>query len=342
MSSGPQGAPKSTCGGYRAGSGRKPKEWHEARQREATEQCAEEIYVAAAGKQSQPLIQAPSNPVQPVSIAPFFDRCSNTRGIALQDPVHSDLVIKSSPPGNHKFMHYRISKDSFDRLVEELRFFDINDPNGDITSGENPIEDSLFDEIADDQPNAAADAAAAAEETQKLQPPETSVHHKYLQNLRSKTISEIAIHGQPDCYSRGQLFHYEKHPLFAVQDAIVSANGFKPDSLYHLDVLIWIPHLLAKGTSLKCECGMDLIANGNHICRVKVSTVILLHVVFADDQQTTFCSQIGTCVTTDELTTPDVDGPTKALMFISSVNCLGLYSLLFLCTSLLGVQLISK
>ncbi|KAJ7731431.1 hypothetical protein DFH07DRAFT_781257 [Mycena maculata] len=349
MSSGPQGAPKSTRGGYRAGSGHKPKEWHEARRREATEQRAEEIHVAAAGQQSQPLIQAPSNPVQPVSIAPFFDRRSNTRGIALQDPtrrnshpnhglqVHSDLVIESNPPGNH-----RISKDSFDRLVEELRFLDLNDPNGDITSGENPIEDSLFDEIADDRPNATADAAAATEETQKLQPPETSVHHKYLQNLRSKTTSEIAIHGQPDFYSRGQLFHYAKHPLFAVQDAIVTTNGFKPDSLYHLDVLIWIPHLLAKGTSLKCECGMDLIANGNHICPVKVSTVILLHVVFADDQQTTFCSQIGTCVTTDDLTTPDVGRPTKALMFISLVNCLGLYSLLFLYTSLLGVQLISK
>ncbi|KAJ7744547.1 hypothetical protein DFH07DRAFT_777100 [Mycena maculata] len=258
-----------------------------------------------------------------LGMAKGSNRAANTRGIALQDParrnshpnhglqVHSDLVIESNPPGSH-----RISKDSFDRLVEELRFLDLNDPNGDITSGENPIEDSLFDEIADDQPNATADAAAATEETQKLQPPETSVHHKYLQNLRSKTTSEIAIHGQPDCYSRGQLFHYAKHPLFAVQDAIVSANGFKPDSLYHLDVLIWIPHLLAK--------------------------VILLHVVFADDQQTTFCSQIGTCVTTDDLTTPDVDRPTKALMFISSVNCLGLYSLLFLYTSLLGVQLISK
>ncbi|KAJ7781895.1 hypothetical protein DFH07DRAFT_935750 [Mycena maculata] len=188
----------------------------------------------------------------------------------------------------------RITQDYFDRLVEELRFLDLNDPNGDIASGENPIEDSLFDDI-DNQPDAAADAAAAAEETQKSEPPEASVHHSYLQNLRTKTSSEIATH---------------------VQDAIVSSDGFKPDSLYHLDVLIWIPHLLAK--------------------------VILLHVVFADDQQTTFCSQIGICATVDESTTLDVGRPTKALMFISLVNCLGLYSLLFLYTSLLVVPLTSK
>ncbi|KAJ7729078.1 hypothetical protein DFH07DRAFT_945647 [Mycena maculata] len=225
--------------------------------------------------------------------------------------------IESGPPSN-----YRITQDYFDRLVEELRFLDLNDPNGDIASGENPIEDSLFDDI-DNQPDAAADAAAAAEETQKSEPPEASVHHSYLQNLRTKTSSEIATH---------------------VQDAIVSSDGFKPDSLYHLDVLIWIPHLLAKGTSLKCECGMGLISNGNYICPVKMQllTLILLHVVFADDQQTTFCSQIGICATVDESTTLDVGRPTKALMFISLVNCLGLYSLLFLYTSLLVVPLTSK
>jgi hypothetical protein len=163
-----------------------------------------------------------------------------------------------------------ITQDSFDRLVEELRFLDLNDPNGDITSGENPIEDSLFDGTTDDQPDAATDAAAAADETRNLEPAETSVHRRYLQNLRTKTTSEIATHGQPDCYRRGQLFHYAKHALFAVQDAIVDPSGFKPDSLYHLDVLIWVPHLLAKSTSLKCECGMGLISNGNHTCPVKM------------------------------------------------------------------------
>ncbi|KAF8156491.1 hypothetical protein K438DRAFT_1777418 [Mycena galopus ATCC 62051] len=105
---------------------------------------------------------------------------------------------------------------------------------------------TLFDGTADDQPDTAAD------ETRNLEPAETSVHRRYLQDLRTKTTSEIATHGQPDCYRRGQLFHYAKHALFAVQDTIVDPSGFKPDSLYHLDVLIWAPHLLAKSTSLKC------------------------------------------------------------------------------------------
>ncbi|KAJ7222646.1 hypothetical protein C8J57DRAFT_1482271 [Mycena rebaudengoi] len=275
MSSNAHAAPsKATHGGLRVGSGRKSKAWHEERRREETEQRAQEMR-ATAGQQSQPQIQAPSHPIQSVpSTAPFFDQRNNTRGIALQDTVrgnfhpnhglqvHSDPVtmssnIETSPPGD-----YTITQDSFDRLVEELRFLDLNDPNGDITSGENPIEDSLFDGTADDQPDAATDAAAAADETRNLEPAETSVHRRYLQNLRTKTTSEIATHGQPDCYRRGQLFHYAKHALFAVQDAIVDPSGFKPDSLYHLDVLIWVPHLLAKSTSLKCECGMGLISNG--------------------------------------------------------------------------------
>ncbi|KAJ7738044.1 hypothetical protein DFH07DRAFT_944113 [Mycena maculata] len=261
MSSDAYDAPsKATHGGHRIGSGRKSKEWHKARRREETERCAEELHAAAARQQSQP-IQAPFHSVQPVaSMATFFHQRNNTRGIAFQDlarqnshpnhglQVHSDPVnmssnIESSPPSN-----YRITQDYFDRLVEEQQFLDLNDPNGDIASGENPIEDSLFDDI-DNQHDAAPDAAAAAEETQKSEPPEAPVHHSYLQKLRTKTSSEIATHGQPDCSSRGQLFHYAKHPLFAVQDAIVSSDGLKPDSLYHLDVLIWIPHLLAKGSN---------------------------------------------------------------------------------------------
>ncbi|KAF8163895.1 hypothetical protein K438DRAFT_1942002 [Mycena galopus ATCC 62051] len=230
---------KATHGGHRVESGRKSKAWHEERRREETERRAQEMH-ATAGQQSQPPIQAPSHPVQPVaSTAPFFDQRNNTRGIALQDPVrgnfhpnhglqvHSDPVtmssnIETSPPDT-------ITQDS----------------------------DSIFDGTADNQPDATADAAAAADETRNLEPAETSVHRRYLQNLRTKTTSEIATHGQPDCYRRGQLFHYAKHALFAVQDTVVDPTGFKPDSLYHLDVLIWVPHLLAKSTSLKCECGFN-------------------------------------------------------------------------------------
>ncbi|KAF7363971.1 hypothetical protein MSAN_01055600 [Mycena sanguinolenta] len=86
----------------------------------------------------------------------------------------------------------------------------------------------------------------------------------YLQNAKARIVDEIAAHKQPLCYQRGDLFDRPKHAIFAAQETLATSNSDnrKPDALYHLDILVWIPHLLAKRVTLKCECGLHLVLNG--------------------------------------------------------------------------------
>ncbi|KAF7354259.1 hypothetical protein MVEN_01113900 [Mycena venus] len=156
-----------------------------------------------------------------------------------------------------------LSENSFNQLTQEFDFLDLNDPNDDVT--ENTNEEGLFDQAGpaeDDPPNSEADATAAAEETEALKPPSTSILHAYLLNAWSRISDEISAHGQPKCYSRGDLWDRPKHPIFILKDAIVNPRGFKPDALYHLDIFVWLPHLLVAKTELKCECGLNLDRHG--------------------------------------------------------------------------------
>ncbi|KAF7371680.1 hypothetical protein MVEN_00024200 [Mycena venus] len=154
-------------------------------------------------------------------------------------------------------------REFFQSINQEFNFLDLNDPNDDVT--ENTNEEGLFDKAGpaeDDPPNSEADVTAAAEETEALKPPSTSILHAYLLNAWSRISDEISAHGQPKCYSRGDLWDRPKHPIFVLKDAIVNPRGFKPDALYHLDIFVWLPHLLVAKTELKCECGLNLNRHG--------------------------------------------------------------------------------
>lgn len=156
-----------------------------------------------------------------------------------------------------------LSETALRNLIDQLHFLDINGPNAGVASGEDLIEDELPGLSAvEEQPNGEADAATAAEETGNAEPGPTSVLRTYLQNVKSRISDEIRTYGQPLCYKNGQLWDFPKHALFALRDALVDPEGFKPDALYYLDVFIWLPHLLCPDIIFKCECGYRLGLNG--------------------------------------------------------------------------------
>ncbi|KAJ7323595.1 hypothetical protein DFH08DRAFT_817633 [Mycena albidolilacea] len=241
-----------THGGRRVGSGRKTKEWH-------AEQAALKAQEAHA---SQAQVQAAvSQPVQPVPTTSQLQ--------PPQPPVPSDQPNTSSSnniPVHHAFAPHgsdHLSETALRNLIDQLHFLDINGLNAGVASGEDLIEDELPGLSAmEEQPNGEADAATAAEETGNAEPGPTSVLRTYLQNVKSRISDEIRTYGQPLCYKNGQLWDFPKHALFALRDALVDPEGFKPDALYYLDVFIWLPHLLCPDIIFKCECGYRLGLNG--------------------------------------------------------------------------------
>ncbi|KAJ7303516.1 hypothetical protein DFH08DRAFT_55184 [Mycena albidolilacea] len=274
-----------THGGRRVGSGRKTKEWHaEQAALKAQEARTSQAQVQAAV--SQPVQPVPTTsqlqpPQPPVRIAPFLQPRQNTRGIPLQDPSHQSshpnhgLQVPSDQPNtsssnnipvHHAFAPHgsdHLSETALRNLIDQLHFLDINGPNAGVASGEDLIEDELPGLSAmEEQLNGEADAATAAEETGNAEPGPTSVLRTYLQNVKSRISDEIRTYGQPLCYKNGQLWDFPKHALFALRDALVDPEGFKPDALYYLDVFIWLPHLLCPDIIFKCECGYRLGLNG--------------------------------------------------------------------------------
>ncbi|KAF8188822.1 hypothetical protein K438DRAFT_1764080 [Mycena galopus ATCC 62051] len=278
-----QDPPLKTHGGQRAGSGRKSKEWH-AEQAQIKAQEARQARTVDARDdppiQSLPYPLMPSsttlqNQLPPPRTAAFFHPRSDPQGVALQGqgrargfshPNHglqvgSDQQMPSGHSSGNSESGSHISAPVFQQLVQAFNFLDLNDPNRDLAPSDNVIEDNLFDAPAEDQPNDEADAAAAAEETAKGEPPITSIQHTYLQNAKKRILREIAKHGQPLCYEKGYLWDRPKDPLFAMQDALLNAD-FTPDSLYYLDIFLWFPRSLAPNVVLKCECSNTLVLNG--------------------------------------------------------------------------------
>ncbi|KAJ6508685.1 hypothetical protein C8R45DRAFT_449876 [Mycena sanguinolenta] len=177
-----------------------------------------------------PIPQEPQTPTQE-SHRPTQPVASTSRHT---EPFFQSSVPESSHgnigPGDHTIDQH------FNQLAEELRFRVQDHPNGDVPWGEPSGGDALF-HVADDQPNA-ADAGDS-------EPPTLQT---YLQQVKARIMKEMSTDGLPQCYKLGDLF--DRH----IQNSMVDTNGFTSGTLYHPDVLVWIPHLLAPTIILKCEC----------------------------------------------------------------------------------------
>ncbi|KAJ6513242.1 hypothetical protein C8R45DRAFT_920941 [Mycena sanguinolenta] len=218
--------PKNQHGGSRVGSARKSKEWH-------AERKAKEAAACAVNAQDQPPIAHHPHPILPLPrtsrqprpkpTAPFFQSRSDTHGVALQPrptshPHHGLQVAQSassiarsgdaSGRGTALCMFSRKMLSKCFRQ-KEFEFLDLNDPTGGRARSDDKIDEGHFESSGsaeDESPKSEADATAAAEETENLKPPPTSVLHAYLRNSRFRILDEIKVHGQLLCYLRGDLW----------------------------------------------------------------------------------------------------------------------------------------
>ncbi|KAJ7684297.1 hypothetical protein DFH06DRAFT_3269 [Mycena polygramma] len=85
--------------------------------------------------------------------------------------------------------------------------------------------------------------------------------HDYLKSVRDRLVREQAEARLPVCYSRGDFFERAPHPVFALENMV--GSGLTHESMYHLDVFVWLPDLLPGcPDTFKCVCGLSLCRNG--------------------------------------------------------------------------------
>lgn len=108
--------------------------------------------------------------------------------------------------------------------------------------------------------SADANAAAAEAEEKAGEPKATSGLARFLKNIKNNLTSEIEKYGQPLCYKNGDFYIRTPHPCFVLARA--QATGFSPEKLYHRDVFVWLPDLLAPQSRFHCKCGKPLSKNG--------------------------------------------------------------------------------
>ncbi|KAJ7736437.1 hypothetical protein B0H16DRAFT_1466622 [Mycena metata] len=140
----------------------------------------------------------------------------------------------------------------FEELTQQLHFIDENDEYADIASGDKVINDSLVDDILE-----ALDTNPATTEQEKnsSEVGNGSVLQNQFTELRAKLSREIAKHGMPLCYRRGDFWDRPPHPIFALQRSTGHKNGLDPARLYERDTFIWIPSLLPGAPErFKCDC----------------------------------------------------------------------------------------
>lgn len=106
-----------------------------------------------------------------------------------------------------------------------------------------------------------------AEEEAEDEEVKSGVLEEYLEKVFSDIKSQIEHYTSPQCYRNGTFWIRPRDPVFGLQASQKTAAGLSPNVLYHLDVFVWIPHLLpgspAGGFKFKCpDCGAGMILNG--------------------------------------------------------------------------------
>ena len=177
-------------------------------------------------------------------------------------------MIRSGVPDERNGAH--LSMAAYTQLQDELAFIRDHDEHADIATGTHHIDDSLSDEILE----LTEDAAAAAElETESSEVQTESAIHQHLHAALRDIKKQIDLHGQPDCYRRGDFFHRTKHTVFILHDAAL--NGLQPDRLCARDIFVWLPPFLPGAPDyFKCTCGSHLTKHGTTQCHGSYSFVV--------------------------------------------------------------------
>lgn len=151
-----------------------------------------------------------------------------------------------------------VTVQEYNQLEQDLAYINDHDEFSDVVSGSGVVEDSLSNEILEPTSESAADAQA---ESQTSEAREHSSIHRHLSAALKQIKKEIAAHGWPESYRRGDFFYRSKHAVFALHDAAVT--GLQPDHLCARDVFLWLPTCLPGAPdSFKCTCGGHLSKNG--------------------------------------------------------------------------------
>nr|GAT42352.1 predicted protein [Mycena chlorophos] len=201
------------------------------------------------------------------ALAPFFQPRRNTRPMPWTSADDSTVDVGPSTAAASASVASSTSSDpayltasDYTSLTDSLTFIQENDEFADIASGENVVDESMLDDLAD---SSEENANTATQDYDASASPDKSAHQTQLENILLRIRHEIAKHGQPLCYARGDLFDRARHPLFAVRDS--AKHGFKPDLFCHLDVFVWIPWLLPGAPDTfkcSCSCSSPLVKKG--------------------------------------------------------------------------------
>ncbi|KAJ7810654.1 hypothetical protein B0H14DRAFT_3756839 [Mycena olivaceomarginata] len=241
---------KTTWGGQRAGSGRKPRNAIRTRDGDTyspSVPASLNLRPAAWFQRRDTHQPNPQGPVVPEEQPNLFPPSDVAQSTASGSAV---LISSQNDPGS-------VSRVALNIFNTQLAFVERNNEHGHIASGFSRINDSLVDELINSNGN---DFQAAQSDTESEPSPE-SLLHQYLSSVKKRIKKQIKKHGQPACYKRGDFFDRAKHPVFALAQA--ATLDFSPNSLYECDVFVWLPHLLpGHPDKFKCSCGLHLSRHG--------------------------------------------------------------------------------
>nr|GAT43213.1 predicted protein [Mycena chlorophos] len=191
-------------GGSRAGAGRATKE-------------------AAAARRNQPPPRryaetrtAPSGP-QPAPAAFFLPRRSDrpVPGTSAWNIANPDAAARPIQPDHvGGQVNPVMTSEQVSQLSNDLNFISENDEYGDI-AGDAEIDESLVDEIF------GADTQSSDDTSDDADPTPDSASARYLASVKTRIVAEIAAHGRPLCYARGDLFDRAPHPIFHLSTCFV-------------------------------------------------------------------------------------------------------------------------
>ncbi|KAJ3842724.1 hypothetical protein F5878DRAFT_697092 [Lentinula raphanica] len=236
-------------GGSRKNSGR-PRLGETAEQARARRERAQQqlsITPAADAATAAPVLQAAPRQSAGIDTTPagFFSHRNTNQPILLK------AYSAASNNGNGF-----ISADELLRLNQQINFIEANDPDHEIASGDQVIDDSIFDSTDSDdaaQDECGVDCAEVAEaETRAAEPTAQSFHTQMLQRVLEGIKADLNLGRKPRPYRDGDFWIRPKHPAFALEEA--ATTGYTPTPLYERAVFLWLPDLLTSA-GLRCTCG---------------------------------------------------------------------------------------
>ncbi|KAJ6470658.1 hypothetical protein C8R47DRAFT_1148854 [Mycena vitilis] len=249
----PSGKPKGTHGGKRKGAGRPPN--------------PNKIPKLPPRTLGNVLRVAPSAARAATAPSAFFRPYNTHQAVPLSGSAASASVgpgpstafySQRNAPGSDP-QSTGISLNNWTRLNSEFNFVAENDEHADVAAGDAQIDDSLVKEFLDHmEPNSGTEEA----DTQPADAIKDSVLHGQLKSVKIRFGEEIAAHGKPLCYLRGDFFDRPPHPVFALEESRIS-TGLDPAKLYWRRIFVWLPYLLPGcPTQFLCPCGKVLTRNG--------------------------------------------------------------------------------